>query len=121
MLALLSACSVLASEMPRVVAWPLAIVAAGYGGWMARREHHRLPQQLVWPVGDAPVTLDGEPLQRARLHWRGPLAFLQWRACGGRGGHLSWWPDTLPAARRRELRLAAQQHPAAQPGASMAP
>jgi toxin CptA len=120
-LGLLSACSVLASEMPRAVAWPLAMVTAGYGGWLAWREHRRSPRQLLWPVGDMPVTLDGEPLQHIQLSWRGPLAFLRWRATDGRHGHFSWWPDTLSVLQRRELRLAVQRRPAAQPVASMAP
>jgi toxin CptA len=120
-LGLLSACSVLASEMPRAMAWPLAVVAAGYGGWLARREQRRPPRQLLCPVGDMPVTLDGEPLQRVQLSWRGPLAFLRWRTKGGDAGHLGWWPDTLSALQRRELRLAVQRRPAAQPVASMAP
>jgi len=118
---LLSACSVLGSEMPRAMAWPLAIAAAGYGGWLARREHRRAPRQLLWPVGDMPVTLDGEPLQRIQLQWRGPLAFLRWRTSDGHAGHLGWWPDSLSPVQRRELRLAVQRSPAAQPGASMAP
>ena len=120
-LGLLSACSVLASEMPRAMAWSLAIAAAGYGGWLARREHRRVPRQLLWPVGDLPVTLDGEPLQRAQLLWRGPLAFLHWSTRDGRSGRLGWWPDTLPAIERRELRLAVLRRPAAQSGATMAP
>jgi toxin CptA len=120
-LALLSACSVLASEMPGAMAWPLAIAAAGYGGWLARREHHRSPRQLLWPVGDMPVTLNGEPLQHVQLLWRGPLAFLRWTTSDGRSGHLGWWPDTLPTLQRRELRLAVQRRPPAQPTATMAP
>ena len=120
-LALLSACSVLASEMPRAMAWPMAIAAAGYGGWLAQREYLRPPRQLLWPVNDMPVTLDGEPLHWVRLQWRGPLAFLHWRASDGRVGHLGWWPDTLSTMQRRELRLAVQRRPAALQAASMAP
>jgi toxin CptA len=120
-LGLLSACAVLASEMPRAIAWPLAIVAAGYGGWLARRERLRPRRQLLWPANDMPLTLDGEPLQRAELQWRGPLAFLRWRASDGRVGHLGWWPDTLSTVQRRELRLAVERRPAALQAASMAP
>jgi toxin CptA len=120
-LGLLAACSLLASEMPRAMAWPLAIVAAGYGGWLARRERLRPRRQLLWPANDMPLTLDGGPLQLAELQWRGPLAFLRWRASDGRVGHLGWWPDTLPAVQRRELRLAVERRPAALQAASMAP
>jgi toxin CptA len=121
LLAVLAPCAVLGSEMPRLAAWPLAGIACGYGLWLAQREAGRPARQLLWPVGDAPITLDGEPLQQAELHWRGPLAFLHWRGRGGRGGRLAWWPDTLPPARRRELRLAARARATAQPAASMAP
>jgi toxin CptA len=76
---------------------------------------------LLWPANDMPLTLDGEPLQRAELQWRGPLAFLRWRASDGRVGHLGWWPDTLPTVQRRELRLAVERRPAALQAASMAP
>jgi len=34
---------------------------------------------------------------------------LRWRG-DGRRGHLLFWPDTLPRARRRELRLAVRAH-----------
>jgi toxin CptA len=121
LLALLAPCAVLGSEMPRMAAWPLATVACAYGLWLARREARKPARQLLWPAADAPVVLDGEPLQQAELHWRGPLAFLRWRGHGGRGGRLGWWPDTLPPAQRRELRLAARARAAAQPAASMAP
>ena len=120
-LGLLAACSLLASEMPRAMAWPLAVVAAGYGGWLARREHCRPPRQLLWPAIAMPVMLDGEPLEHVQLQWRGPLAFLRWRASHGRGGNLDWWPDTLPAVQRRELRLAVERRPDALQAASMAP
>ena len=120
-LGLLSACAVLASEMPRAMAWPLAVAMAGYGGWLARRERLRPPRHLVWPVNDLPVTLDGEPLQQVLLQWRGPLAFLRWTTRDGCSGHLGWWPDTLSAMQRRELRLAAQRRPPAQSTATMAP
>ncbi|MDQ3617279.1 MAG: hypothetical protein M3374_00895, partial [Pseudomonadota bacterium] len=40
------------------------------------------------------------------VHWRGPLAFARWRDSQGARQWLVWWPDTLPAGPRRELRLA---------------
>ena len=108
LLGVLGAISVLASEMPRLFAWPAAIVALGYGGWRAHREGRR-PWLAFWfPGNDRAPTVDGEPMREARLQWRGPLAFLRWRTHdGGRWRHVAWWPDTLPAAQRRELRLAA--------------
>src|SRR5688500_18605351 len=69
----LGAASVLFSEMPRMFAWPLALIALGYGGWLARREA-RIPRcEFAWPV-ECPVTLDGEAIEGLSLQWRGPLA-----------------------------------------------
>ena len=108
LLGVLGAISVLASEMPRPFAWPVAIVALGYGGWRARREGRKARLAFWFPGNDRTPTVDGEPMMEARLQWRGPLAFLRWRGRDdGRCRHAAWWPDSLSAAQRRELRLAA--------------
>ncbi|MFT3762720.1 MAG: hypothetical protein QM761_08970 [Pseudoxanthomonas sp.] len=107
LISLLAAFSVLASEMPRIAAWPLALAALGYGIWTIRREAGRPAREFVFPGNASPAMLDGRPLEAVRVHWRGPLAFVQWREADGRAGRLSFWPDTLPPPRRRELRLAA--------------
>ncbi|MCI4566486.1 hypothetical protein [Lysobacter sp. CFH 32150] len=113
------AISVLASGMPRVFAWPLALLVTGYGVFLARSAARRPSRQLVWPQ-DGPITLDGDALADVDLQWRGPLAFLCWRGADNRSRRLSWWPDTLPAGPRRELRLAAMQRSPARPARSMA-
>ena len=106
-LGVLAALSAIASEMPRLAAWPVAFAALVDGAWLARR-HRRAPsRQLCWVAG-RPPELDGRPLSAAALHWRGPFAFLCWRDAGGRARRLAWWPDTLPRAARRELKLVAQ-------------
>ena len=112
LIALLAAFSILQSEMPRPAAWPLAALALGYGAWTIRREARKPVRELVFP-GDpaASVHIDGKPVEGVHVRWRGPLAFVSWREPGGRAGRLSFWPDTLPAARRRELRLAAAGEP----------
>ncbi|MBD9469221.1 hypothetical protein [Pseudoxanthomonas sp. PXM01] len=108
LLGVLAATSVLTSEMPRLFAWPAAIAALAHGVWRARTEGRRHPQAFWFPGNGRPPTVDGRPMVDARLHWRGPLAFLRWRdQAGGRWRRAAWWPDTLPAAQRRELRLAA--------------
>jgi toxin CptA len=108
LLGVLAAISVLVSEMPRLLAWPAAIAALGYGMWRARREGRRQRRSFWFPGNGRPGMVDGRPMVDARLHWRGSLAFLCWRErAGGRWQHAAWWPDTLPAAQRRELRLAA--------------
>jgi toxin CptA len=104
MLSALAPFAVLASEMPRIAAWPLACAAAVFGLHRAVRESRRPTHLLV--VGEkGGATLDGQPLADAVLSWRGPLAFLHWRDAAGRRGRLSWWPDTLPPAERRVLKL----------------
>ena len=97
--------AVLASEMPRAVAWPLAVAATIVGLREASRERRRPPCRLELPSDGGRAMLDGVPLAEATLAWRGPLAFLRWRDAAGRPGRLSWWPDTLPPAERRVLKL----------------
>jgi toxin CptA len=113
--------AVLVSEMPRGVAWPLALAASTYGGWLFRREQRKPSRMFVFSRDDAPVLLDGEAVDEVTVHWRGPLAFVRWRDADGCVHRLAWWPDTLPPARRRELRLAAPTPMAAPDAASMAP
>ncbi|MFT3756273.1 MAG: hypothetical protein QM769_10080 [Pseudoxanthomonas sp.] len=121
LMSLLAAFSVLVSEMPRMLAWPLALAALGYGAWLIRREARQPVRQMVFPGNASPVLLDGQPLENVRVQWRGPLAFVQWRQADGRAGRLSFWPDTLPPARRRELRLAAGHADVSRRRPTMAP
>ena len=51
---------------------------------------------------------------------RGPLAFLHWRDRHGHRHRASFWPDTLPAGMRRELKIAMQRREAASDRPSMA-
>jgi toxin CptA len=119
-LGMLGACSVLASAMPRWLAIPLALLSAFQGARLARC-HLRAPDRaLAWPMEGEP-RLDGARLADGQLHWRGPLAFLQYRDEAGCHHRLAWWPDTLDGRQRRELRLAAASAPAAPADASMAP
>ena len=76
---------------------------------------------FVFAGEGAPVLLDGDPVADVAVAWRGSLAFVRWRGENGRIHRLGWWPDTLPSARRRELRLAAPAPAAAPDAASMAP
>ena len=54
------------------------------------------------------------------LHWRGPLAFMRFRGSDGGIRHLGWWPDTLDARARRELRLALDRQAASRRALRMA-
>ena len=111
--------SVWLSELPLLlacIATPLLLAA---GALRIRHEARRPARLLVIDVGGT-VSLDGRPLDGARLHWRGPILRLDWRE-DGRGHALLWWPDTLPPARRRELRLASAALAAPPRTESMAP
>jgi toxin CptA len=119
-LGFLAGLSLLASDLPPAFAWPAAFAAAGWGAWLARREWRRKPLTVCWR-GDGVLFVEEERVEVAELHWRGPLAFLSWRDIAGRRRRLAWWPDTLPAPARRELRLAAAAAEAAHSRARMAP
>jgi toxin CptA len=112
--------AVLASGLPRGVAWPLAAAAAFQGLGAFARERRRVPRSLSF-TPDGRLMVDGTEAGHVRLQWRGPLAFLSWRDATGRRQRLAWWPDTLPSRRRRELRLAAGRLPAAPGSSSVAP
>ena len=79
MLGILGALSVLACEMPRWCALPLAGVSTIGGAWLARGHARRRPHALVWPL-EGELMVDGRHVRSALLHWRGPLAFLRWLA-----------------------------------------
>ena len=105
------AVGVLASDLPSPWAEVLACAAVGIAGLQGMRGRRR---PVRWLVVSETAALDDVPLERVRLRWRGPLAFLQARDATGRTHRLAWWPDTLDAAGRRALRLACDglQHPA---------
>ncbi|TXH72259.1 MAG: hypothetical protein E6Q88_06625 [Lysobacteraceae bacterium] len=119
-LAALAPFSVLRSEMPAWIAWPLAVVACVWGLWLSIREARRPNLQLtVDPQSGA--TVSGRPVHGFAIDWRGPLLFLSWSDAGGRRQRRSVWPDVLDARTRRELRLAASALDAVREGGPMAP
>ncbi|HYG04983.1 MAG TPA: hypothetical protein VD865_01065 [Stenotrophomonas sp.] len=65
------------------------------------------PRHLIVPWGQVPASVDGLPVATLQVQWRGPLAWVSWRRGPRRRTCLLFCPDTLPPARRRELRLAA--------------
>ena len=110
----------MASDLPRWLAWPLALVALAHGLRLARDEARKPPRAVVISDNGAVVFVDAARVDRFVVRWRGPLAFASW--CDGRGRtcRLVWWPDTLRRASRRELRLAAPVPATARPAQSMA-
>lgn len=120
-LAMLAPLALLASALPRALAWPLALLALGHGLHAWRRQRRLAPRQLLWPGGPRLPSCDGRPMHGLRAHWRGGLVLLQWRDADGRRRSAVFWPDTLPAAARRELRLALLHAQAAPATTTVAP
>jgi toxin CptA len=121
LLGLLAAGSILASELPKPLAIPLALACLAHGARLGSRELLRPARHLVIPCSASAVTVDGVAMGDVQLHWRGPLAFLRWRDGDGRRQRLLGWPDNLAAAARRELRLAMAARTPARSPRSMAP
>lgn len=119
-LALLAPFSLFASDLPRALAWPLASLACGWGAWEAYHHAMRPPSSLLIPAGAGEARCDDARMENLQVLWRGPLAFLRWRDPTGARRRLVFLPDTLPAATRRELKLAMQCREAATGAASMA-
>lgn len=121
-LAALTVCaclSMLLSELPRALAWIAIPGLLISGARMILSESRRPRRALVIDAGGT-VFLDGQRLDEPRLHWRGPIVRLDWRE-GRRRRTLLWWPDTLSAGPRRELRLASAALTAPPQTESMAP
>lgn len=122
LLVVLAPLSLIGSGMPRALAWPLAVAVFAAGLWQLRREAGRAPRQLVLATARAGAdSLDGDPLRACDVTWRGALAFVHALHRDGRSVRLAWWPDTLPAPLRRELRLAVAARAASRRDRPMAP
>ena len=101
--------AVLGSGLPDPCRLPAVLLATA---WAAGQGWHYARQpacRIVICAFDAPVTVNGEPVDALSLQDRGGLLQLCWRADGRRHARL-FWPDTLPPAARRELRLAVRAH-----------
>ena len=119
-LALLAPFCLLASDLSRGWAWPLAVIAVVIGirdAWRYRRQPTR---QWVIPAGRGAPTCDAGRIDHLLVHWRGPLAFMRWRDGEGRTRRVVFAPDTLSGPARRELKLAMQRREAAAGSPSMA-
>lgn len=109
----------LASGLPRRVAWPVALAAALIAYRQCDR-YRRLRKRRLRVCAEGPLQVDGVSHALWKLHWRGPLAFIHWRDDRGISHALSFWPDTLPRGARRELRLATPASVAVSPAVGMA-
>lgn len=111
LLAVLACLSLFLSALPRVACWLAALVILG-SAWTTIRRLATRPAQVLRIAGDGSwvvlLCVGRAPrlFSRARLALRGPMASLQARDAEGRAIQWNWWPDTLAAASRRQLRLA---------------
>ncbi|MEN5118806.1 hypothetical protein ABE488_15965 [Luteimonas sp. TWI662] len=116
----LAACgALLLSELPGPMAW-LGIAWVLASGLRTIVRTARQPPHRIVVQATGRMLLDGRLLEAPSLHWRGPIVRLTWRE-GRRTRRLLWWPDTLPAPQRRELRLAAAMRPLPRAPESVAP
>lgn len=113
------ALSLLLSDFPRPVAWSGAISALLYAALLSRREAAR--PVMDFELDDESIRVDGEPVDDFHVLWRGPLAFARWRNPDDAVQRAVWWPDTMDAATRRELRLAVPSQAPARQRRSVAP
>lgn len=116
----LAAWALLACDLSFGLAAPLAVAAWAWGIGDARRYARQVGCAVWIPASGAPAQCDGACIRALQVRWRGPWAFLCWRTPEGRTQRRVFWPDTLDAAQRRELRLAMLQREAAPGGTSVA-
>ncbi|MGH8054339.1 MAG: hypothetical protein ACREP4_10510 [Stenotrophomonas sp.] len=120
LLGLLGAIAALNCDLGPHQAWPLAVTSVVWAGVLVRKEWRRPLQRLLIPQPPSPARLDDLPLEALELLERGPLLILRWRTAKARGV-LLFWPDSLPRARRRELRLAVRAHAVSRNAETVAP
>lgn len=114
-LGLLAAMAFWWSDLVRPVAALAGLLAIAEGARLARR-HLAMPTlEVEWSGPGRCAVLNfpdrAQVLDRVRVDFRGPLARLSGRDRSGRWQRWQWWPDTLPRAARRSLRLAALRAP----------
>ncbi len=110
-LGLMAALSLWLSALPPLLALPASLLAAAEGLRLARGHLRVAPCSLDWLGAPDPAYLTGRTgvvrLDDVTVVLRGPLATLAGTDARGRRQRLAWWPDTLSAGERRQLRLAA--------------
>lgn len=98
-----------ATDLP--TPWGLASgFVAMAGTWLEAWRYALRPGCIfVIPADEDPAQVDDAPVEDMQMRRRGPLVQLAWRQQGRRHWRL-FWPDTLPQAQARELRLAVRAH-----------
>ncbi|HMB57320.1 MAG TPA: hypothetical protein VKM35_08945 [Arenimonas sp.] len=105
--------SIWLSALPAWLMYLTALMSIAHGLFVLRREWQR-PDGTVLIRSDDDVALlnfgaGAESWHGVTIRFRGPVGSLTGCDGNGRHRHLRWWPDTLPAASRRNLRLVADR------------
>lgn len=108
-LAVLAAISIVNCRLEPGYAWPLGVCVLGCGLLQTRAELRKPGRSILIPQPPSSPCIDAMPVERIELLERGPLLVLRWWL-GKQSQQLLFWPDTLPRAQRRELRLAVKAH-----------
>ena len=112
----LSAAALVLTALPARGALALGTACVAWSTWRAWRDLREPPGLLVLPGDTGPVIWVDDKgqteLADLTVRWRGNLATVEGRDPAGKLRRLAWWPDTLPPAARRALRLASDQRPA---------
>ncbi|MEO8742708.1 MAG: hypothetical protein ABI365_05890 [Lysobacteraceae bacterium] len=100
------------SVLPVIACGIGTAVVCGYIGWLLRRELVRSDAVLTWQGGDMDWQVESqgrsETLRHVGASFRGGLVVLKLAGANGKQRRYIWWPDTLDARGRRDLRLALQ-------------
>jgi hypothetical protein len=102
-------------NVPRVISVLLAVAALGFGAWHAWSTWREPAGALeLWPEGRARWIREGRaPLEgRVQAHEQWPVTTIRFPACGTT---VVFWPDTLCASGRRDLRRWARSAAKASP------
>jgi len=98
--------AVLASDLPAIPAWGVALLVALAAVRTCMRYRRQPGCVLEIPVGSGPVRCNGRCIDALQVHWRGPWVFVSWRGGDRQRQARMFWPGQLSAAARRELSLA---------------
>ncbi|AXI82866.1 hypothetical protein FUT69_08840 [Xylella taiwanensis] len=120
-LTLLACIALVRCDVGTTLRWIGIFLVACGGAWELRCVACQPCCALLIPDGNVPALVDGMLVVDLRVSWYGPLVTVSWCVPDSRRMRLLFWPDILPAAMRRELRLVmrARQLPSQIP--SMAP
>ncbi|HHW4678945.1 MAG TPA: hypothetical protein ACQGQH_05705 [Xylella sp.] len=91
--------------MASTLRWIGVLLVVCGGAWEWRYVASRPCCVLLIPPWNAPALVNGMAVSDFYVSWYGPLVTVSWRVSGRRRMRLVFFPDILPVAMWRELRL----------------